>query len=136
MALIVETGIGIENAETYCDVDFVNLYCRKRNHSSWNAGSNNVIKEAAIMRAMDYIESLRYKGDKSNSINDLQWSRTGVYLNGILVDSNVIPLKLKNALCEASVVEFGTKNSITEASQRAFFNFNGITLLSTKIPFK
>jgi hypothetical protein len=117
VALTVETGAGIEDAESYCDIDFVDQYCRKRGHTSWSESSNNTLKEAAIIRAMDYIETLTYNGEKADSTNILKFPRSGIYLENILVESDEIPLQLKYALCEGSVVELDNKSGLFSTTQ-------------------
>lgn len=56
MALIVEDGTGVANANTYADVAFVRAYALARGTA---LSSDNDAVSAHILRAMDYLESKR-----------------------------------------------------------------------------
>lgn len=67
MTFIVETGVGVRNANAYVDVAFVTDYLTSRNRqteNSWNS-SLAVAQEAAVVAATDYIDrrfGARFKG--------------------------------------------------------------------------
>ena len=92
--LIVESGNGDSNSESYIDVTFADSYFLKRGITQW-AGLTN--KESLIIRAMDYIENnYTYQGTKLVSIQALQFPRL---ING----ETVYPIALKNAVCELAL---------------------------------
>ena len=94
MALIIENGEGLSNAESYIDVDFADAYFLKRGITEW-AGLTN--KESLIIRAMDYIENnYTYIGTKLVSTQALQFPR-------LICGETVYPIALKNALCELAL---------------------------------
>ena len=94
MALVIENGQGLSNAESYVDVDYVDAYFLKRGLTQWASLTN---REQLIIRAMDYIENnYTYQGAKLVSTQALQFPRL---ING----ETVYPIALKNALCELAL---------------------------------
>lgn len=94
MALVVEDGTGLSNAESYIDVEFSDSYFLKRGITEW-AGLTN--KESLIIRAMDYIENnYAYQGTKLLSTQALQFPR-------LICGESVYPIALKNAVCELAL---------------------------------
>ena len=94
MALVIENGQGLSNAESYVDVDYVDAYFLKRGITEW-AGLTN--REQLIVRAMDYIENnYTYQGTKLVSTQSLQFPR-------LICGETVYPIALKNAVCELAL---------------------------------
>ena len=94
MALVIENGDGLSNAESYVDVDYVDAYFLKRGINEWASLTN---REQLIIRAMDYIENnYTYQGTKLLSTQSLQFPRL---ING----ETVYPIALKNAVCELAL---------------------------------
>ena len=94
MALVIENGQGLSNAESYVDVDYVDAYFLKRGLTQWASLTN---REQLIIRAMDYIENnYTYQGTKLVSTQALQFPRL---ING----ETVYPIALKNAVCELAL---------------------------------
>ena len=92
--LIVESGNGDSNSESYIDVAFADAYFLKRGITQWASLTN---REQLIIRAMDYIENnYTYQGTKLLSTQALQFPRL---ING----ETVYPIALKNALCELAL---------------------------------
>lgn len=50
-----------------------------------------------LIKAMDYLESLQYKGIKVSSAQDLSWPRSGVYVDGYQLSSEEVPQIIKDA---------------------------------------
>lgn len=50
-----------------------------------------------LIKAMDYLESLNYKGARLSSVQVLSWPRDGVYIDGYELDSDDVPQQVKNA---------------------------------------
>ena len=92
--LIVESGNGDSNSESYIDVAFADAYFLKRGITQWASLTN---REQLIIRAMDYIENnYTYQGTKLVSTQSLQFPRL---ING----ETVYPIALKNAVCELAL---------------------------------
>lgn len=105
MALIVETGTGLANAESYVSVAAANAYHAKRANTAWDALEPE-IKEMALRRATEYIEIMfhgRWKGLPSTSTQALHWPRAWVYPDPAVLaalPSDKIPAMLANACAE------------------------------------
>lgn len=101
MALTVEDGSLVANANSYVSV---------ANFVSW-ADDRGITYPAVpeleqkILRAMDYIESLNFLGQKHEETQALQWPRDQVTIDGYSVDSDEIPPEVKKAVYEAIKVE-------------------------------
>jgi hypothetical protein len=114
MALVVEDGTGITGANTYETLANVETYCEERGLTDWTNSADDDAKEQAILRGMDYLESLSYKGDKADYANELEWPRVGWYSDvayGTIeyttgAYDQDIPDRLKRALCRAAYEEF------------------------------
>lgn len=63
MSLIIETGAGVRNANSYVDTAYVSSYLADRNRSTENSwdSATSAVQEAAIIAATDYLEK-RYGG--------------------------------------------------------------------------
>ena len=107
MALIVETGSIVTNANSYVsDTDYT-TYATARNKT---VGSTEALREAELLKAMDYLESYRskFKGAKVTRDQPLQWPRYDVFIDGYQIDSNAIPSELKNAQMELAILANST----------------------------
>lgn len=97
VSIIVETGEIVPNANSYVSEAELTSYASDRGITL--VGDADVL----LIRAMDYIESLSYKGYKVSSIQPLQWPRRGVYIDGYYVPSDSIPKELKYALMQTAI---------------------------------
>ena len=98
MALIVEDGTLIPDANTYVSADEVTEFALARGVTLPVGAATEVL----IIKAMDWLESLsaRYQGAIVSETQELQWPRSGVVLNGYEIADTVIPKALKKALCQ------------------------------------
>jgi hypothetical protein len=109
MALIVEDGSEVSGANSYVSVnDFV----------TWADARGLTYPaypdiEQKIYRAMDYIESLSFIGQKNSETQALQWPRAYVLVDGYGVDSDEIPAQLKLAVYEAVKLEIDGDSKLT-----------------------
>lgn len=100
--IVVETGAGLTNSNSYCSVDEADVYHENRLQvSSWSAATET-IKETALVWATRLIdEGVAWKGYRTTDAQALMWPRTLVYdREGYTFDSYVIPSWLKNATAE------------------------------------
>lgn len=113
MALTVEDGTLVSNANSYISV---------ANFVDW-ADARGITYpalpelEQKILRAMDYIESLNFVGQKHEDTQALQWPRDYVYIDGYSVDSDEIPKEVKAAVYEATKLEIDGDSRLS-ASER------------------
>lgn len=76
MALIVEDGTMPEGANTYASVSEADTYLLSRGVSDWPAPPSSDLepdpqlsaKEAALIRSADYLNGLKWKGEKLSTI--------------------------------------------------------------------
>ena len=100
MALIVETGAGMENSETYVSQSEFSQYLADRG-MAFNSTKGS--REQTLLLAMDFLESQRFIGTKKTLVQALQWPRKGAVLDGFYLKDNVIPRQLKIAQMEIAV---------------------------------
>tara|TARA_R110000772_G_scaffold162165_1_gene273359 strand:+ start:953 stop:1450 length:498 start_codon:yes stop_codon:yes gene_type:complete len=97
MALIIEDGTGVDNANSYITVAEARSYADLR---SLLLPSGDSAVEVLIVKAFDYLESLEYKGSHANPPQAAEFPRQKLYLQGVLFPDNQIPYKLKQAQCQ------------------------------------
>lgn len=97
MALIIEDGTIVANANCYGTVADFRTYCTLRGITAPTADDDI---EVLLIKAMDYIEAQhsRFQGIITDTDQTLQWPRQGVYINGLSVNSNTIPRELEYGL--------------------------------------
>lgn len=110
MSLIVEDGTRKPDAQSYADVATVDAYCTARGYSDWTG--TDAAKEAAILRAMTYIEGLCWRGLKASKDQALQWPRGWIEdRDGYAVSAYVVPAQVVQAMCEVALRELQTAGS-------------------------
>ena len=101
MALIVEDGTGLANADSYASVAFADSYFANRMTSNWDSSDSH--KEILLRLATDHIDIVygqRFKGAKSTLSQSLQFPRIGVAVDGFDLAENVVPIEVQRACCE------------------------------------
>lgn len=107
MSLIVEDGSRVTGANTYADVATVDAYHLERGNATWTG--TDAAKEAAILRAMTFLDSMNWHGYAANAGQSLEWPRTCMEdRNGRAIDSNVIPAPVVHALAELALRELAS----------------------------
>lgn len=105
--LIIETGEGIPNANSYVTIDEFTEF-------GASIGANlPENKELVLLQAIEYLEQFTidgaglarkaYKGYRASAEQGLEWPRTGVIIDGRPLATNVIPAKLKRAQMQLAV---------------------------------
>jgi hypothetical protein len=104
MALIVEDGSGLSNAESYCSVAFADNYFSNLGITAWASVTN---KEAALRAATEYmLQTYRssWKGRRTVYTQSLDWPRVGVVIDRfIYVKSNIVPVEIQKACAELAL---------------------------------
>jgi len=100
MAVIVETGAQVANANSYVSVADCNTYLTSIGYSVLTVAN----EESLVIQACQYVESFRsrYKGCKYTSTQSLVFPREGLYLDGWYVEVDAIPIELVRAQCLAA----------------------------------
>lgn len=105
MALIVEDGTGLADAEAYIAVADADTYFAARGNATWAALTTEQ-KEQALRKGADYMGAtygLRWKGERTVETQALDWPRECVYAFGVLVDSDEVPVAVQRANAELAV---------------------------------
>ena len=117
MALIIETGNGASNSESYASVLDADIYHNNRANQIWT-DLDTTDKEASLRKATDFMLGryrMRWLGRRVLTTQALDWPRVGVVLEdfgggqgrtgmgsyGLFqVDYKIIPTEVKNACAE------------------------------------
>ena len=118
MALIIEDGTIVANADSYITVAEYNAWADARFGARSTAPNCDEDTEALILRAMDYFETLAFVGFKSISTQALQWPRDSVYIDNYYVTPNEIPKEVKTALYELSYAEEAGTGELNEIERK------------------
>lgn len=76
-SLVVETGAGVTGANSYVDVAYLNNYHAARGNLKW-LSANVSEQEAAALRSMAYIETLKHRGKRASVTQSCAYPRVGV----------------------------------------------------------
>jgi hypothetical protein len=103
VALVIEDGTGVANANSYATLEQLRAYATARGVT---LSAVDATLEPLAIKSIDYLESVRdkFKGDKLTRAQALQWPRANVEIDGFEVAENEIPIELLNAQC-ACVME-------------------------------
>lgn len=105
MALVVETGSGLSNADSYASVAEADAYVADYGRSDGWLDSLDDQKEQALRLATQAIDAsvVSWQGDRLTATQALDWPRSEVELDGHLIGSSTIPTILKRATIELAV---------------------------------
>ena len=110
--IVVEDGTVVAGANSYVTEAELTTYAADRGVTL--AAATDVL----LIKAMDYIESLAFIGDKSSEGQALQWPRNSVYIDGYYVESTTIPAALKTGQI-ATALAIDSENSPLATVERA-----------------
>lgn len=102
MALIVEDGSIVPDADTYVSVAELRAYASKR---GLTLPVDDAACEVLIIKAMDYLATYetRWKGRRVSALQALAWPRKGVVIDCYPFPSDAIPAQLKAGQCVLAV---------------------------------
>lgn len=121
MALVVETGAGIPNADSWGSLPESNAYAGKVGNSAWVDGDDEA-KEPAMRRGAQYLIAVygrRFPGKRTNAPEDqsLPWPRSDVVDDdGYPVADDAIPANLKAAQFEAAFIDYNSPGALQPVS--------------------
>jgi hypothetical protein len=78
MALVVEDGTGVDDANSYVTVEDANAYLLDRNNAAWFAATDDQ-KVAALIEATDYVDAHDWVGYVEFAAQALGWPRLEAY---------------------------------------------------------
>lgn len=93
MSLIVEDGSNVPGANSYVSLVDARAILIPLGQ---DLDVDDIIAEQQLLNSMRYVEAFRvmFKGTKTTSSRSLQWPRTGVVIDDVWIDNNVIPQDL------------------------------------------
>lgn len=107
MPLIVETGDGLSNSNSYVSVAEADTYHADFGNADW-AGASTEEKEAALVhatKAIDLLFGQDYLSTVVSSTQALLFPRLTFLINGWqVVQSDAVPRQLKEAVCEVALL--------------------------------
>lgn len=132
MALTVEDGTGLANADSYDSLVNIQLYLANFGlNTAWDLLTTSA-QEIAARTATKYLDTMygpRWAGIKSSQDQALDWGRRDVYdFSGRLIDPGEVPTKIKNATALLAV------KSTTESLYSDVTNPGLIKEIEQKIP--
>jgi hypothetical protein len=99
MALVVEDGSGLPDANVYVDIPYVSAYLLGEQLAAWGALSESE-QEAAIVRATRAVDALYdWKGTRKTLDQSLNWPRSNVTYEGFEITG--VPAAVRRATAEA-----------------------------------
>ena len=113
--MVVETGEGLTDANSYVGIEFADDYFAYRGISGWGSLTQEA-KEQYLIRATDFIDSIyQWRGKKATAEQALRFPRVNLtdYEGNEIVG---VPTCLKQAVCDAANISsngtelFQTKN--------------------------
>jgi len=107
MAIVVEDGTGLSNADSYQSVadagTYIGSYMTAANEAIW-AALTTAEQELACRLATQYLDAVYgsvWRGYRTNEVQALDWPRSDVYdSDGYAVDNDVLPTALLQAHAE------------------------------------
>lgn len=103
MALVVEMGSGLANANTYASLAYADNYFAGHPFYADNWDElNSTQKEALLISATQFLDNYYiWYGYRATTTQALEWPRTGVRdVYGLVLPPNAIPPRLVQATCE------------------------------------
>jgi hypothetical protein len=109
MRLVVETGEGIPDANSYVDFTDVENYAPSAVLAEWDALSEDEKTDRVIIASLFIDVSFTWSGRRKTFIQGLSWPRVNVFFQGHPVPDACIPAQIKRACVMAVmlVMEFG-----------------------------
>lgn len=117
MALVVETGAGVANADTWASLAYAKQYATRVGNTAF-VDADTEFLEPALRKAVRYLDAVygdRYAGVRTNprSEQSLSWPRAGfVWDDGEELADNVIPQNLIDAQVEAAMLEWASPGAL------------------------
>ena len=102
--MALDTTLGGANSDSYASVTEADTYHAAYGNTAWAAISTSALKEAALRKAAQYIDTKAFVGIKTTSAQALEWPRYNVIVDGYDVLSNAIPNGIKVAQMEAALI--------------------------------
>lgn len=99
MALIVEDGSIVANANSYVSVADVRAYATERGIT---LPADDATLETKVHMAMDWFEGYTFRWQRVSPLQTLSFPRTGVELDGLEYPDDVVPARVIKTVCQAT----------------------------------
>ncbi len=109
MTIIVETGAIVANSNSYGSEAGLTTYATLR-----GTVIPTIDREKYLILAMDYLESLIFKGFKQTQAQTLQWPRYGVVIDGYPLASYTIPADLIKVQYETALAIYNGNDPLQD----------------------
>ena len=98
MPIIIETGAGLTDAESYASVAAADSRCASLGKTAW-ATLAEADREIALRKAMIFMATYRtrWAGRRVYEQQALDWPRYGLVVDGFTVPSTIVPADVVNA---------------------------------------
>jgi len=120
MAIIVEDGTGLANADSYLSVADTDTYHTAHSASTTWSGASTANKEKALRLATQYLDTkyeTRWVGTRYSLAQALEWPRTYVVLYDIYsISTTTIPQRLKDACAELALKQISDTDLIPDVT--------------------
>ena len=117
MTITVEDGSVVSGANSYGSVADCDTYHAALGNTTWTGTA--AAKEQALLRAMAWIETQLWKGNKTEYDNPLAWPRDNVSdEDGYTVPDDEVPARVVNCLYEAALIELLSAGALRPALER------------------
>lgn len=105
MALIVESGAGLPDAESYASVATADAYWAARGAPVAWSGLTTGAKESALRQATEYLARFtgKWKGIRVKTTQALDWPRSSVVVDSVTLAYDALPVQLVRATCELAL---------------------------------
>jgi len=109
MQLIIETGQGLPDANSYINEVDVEQYLPSSVLANWNELSDDEKIDRLILASLFIDISFNWKGQQKTLEQGLSWPRVCVYFQGHTVPDNFIPKQIKRTcvMAVSLIMEFG-----------------------------
>ncbi|MGT2429251.1 DnaT-like ssDNA-binding protein [Cupriavidus basilensis] len=101
--MAIDSTPGSPTADSYVSVAEADAYWIKRSSAAWVAAATT-LKESTLVRATSFVDAENaWKGVRRTSTQALSWPRYDVMVDGYLLLPDVIPARVKDAVCELAL---------------------------------
>lgn len=116
MALIVEDGNGLANADSYVDLAYIDAYAAAYGKTRWNTLSGDPEKEIKARLATQFADNVYLNDFNPLKVNQrLAIPATNLYIRGNLKSG--VPVQLKDAVAELAIIAVDTDLVEVQASR-------------------
>lgn len=106
MALTVETGAGLVDADSYISLSDASARHSALGNAAWAAMASDTVREQALRRATTYMVQTyrqRWQGVRATADQALDWPRWGVEADGYYVGADIVPTDVANACADLAL---------------------------------